>query len=67
MREAQNAGKSMTIHNIPALVDYAFQKAMTPQILHLDLEPLEFIPLIETSSHQKIHASDNNRQTFGSH
>ena len=25
-----NAGKSMTIHNIPALVDYAFPKAMTP-------------------------------------
>ena len=30
LREAQNAGKSMTIHNIPALVDYAFPKAMTP-------------------------------------
>ena len=30
LRWAQNAGKSITIHNIPALVDYAFPKAMTP-------------------------------------
>ena len=30
MREKENAGKSMSIHNIPSVVSYAFPKAMTP-------------------------------------